>query len=160
MLRLFSAAYPPFPQKQTYSRAATFLWASFTCWHQWIYTTDECGCLCLILVMMAAVRLDHEVGNPIICHPVCPSNRVFVKVVALGEEVCGFALQVSASYSCPAQRCKAFSCIFLQVGPTIPDRKGKKLCRENTLIRKKAASKQSFGFVWGRKLGDFRLTAK
>lgn len=58
MLCLFSTAYPPFPQKQTYSRAARFLWASFICWHQWIYTTDECGCLCLILVMMAAVRFD------------------------------------------------------------------------------------------------------
>lgn len=65
--------------------------------------------------MMAAVRLDRELKNPIICHCVCP---------------------------------------------TIPDRKGKKLGRENTLIRKKAASKQSFGFVSGRKLGVFKLTMK
>lgn len=49
---------------------------------------------------------------------------------------------------------------LLLVGPTIPDRKGKKLGRENTLIRMKAASKQSFGFVSGRKLGDFKLTMK
>lgn len=39
--------------------------------------------------MMAAVRLDRELKNPIICHSVCLPNRVFVKTVTLGEECCG-----------------------------------------------------------------------
>lgn len=109
----FSTAYPPFPQKQTYSRAATFLWASFICWHQWIYTTDECGCFCLILVMMAAVRLDRELKNPIICHHVCLPNRVFVKIVMLGGQCCGVhrGSQPSAQIQHKgAKICLAFSC--------------------------------------------------
>lgn len=88
-LPFFSTVYPPFPQKQTYSREDTFLRASFICWHQRVCTTDECGCLCLILVIMAAVRLDRELKNPIICHCVFLLNSVFVKVVKLGEEHCG-----------------------------------------------------------------------
>lgn len=106
--------------------------------------------------MMAAVRLDCELKNPIICHCVCLPNRVFVKTVTLEKR----AVECTAGLSLLLESSTKVQNFLLLVGPMIPDRKGKKLGRENTLIRKKAASKQSFGFVSGRELGDFRLTMK
>lgn len=153
-LPFFPTVYPPFPQKQMYSREATFLRASFICWHQWVCTTDECGCLCLILVIMAAVRLDRELKNPIICHCVFLPNSVFCQSSYAGRGTLWCAQQVSAFCPNPAQRYKTISCTFLIVGPIISERKGKKLSRQNTLTRRKAASKHNFRFVCGRKFRD------
>lgn len=119
-----------------------FFWASFICWHQWICTTDECGCFCLILVMMAAVRLDRELKNPIICHHVSLPNRVFVKIVTLGGQHCGAHSRPQPSAQIQHNGAKlllAFSCWWVLKSQT---ERWNKLGRENTLTRKKAASKQ------------------
>lgn len=115
-----------------------------------IYTTDECGCLCLILVTVAAVWLDRKLKNLIICHRVCLPNRVFVKIVTLGEECCdstaGLNLLLKSSLKVQ------FSLASLFYDPRQKGEAGQ---------RKHPHQKEgSFGSVGGRKLVDSRLTER
>lgn len=98
----------------------TFLWDSFICWHRCIYTTDEWGYFCLVLVMAAAARLDCELKSPIICHCLYLPNKIFVKIIVIVQTTdLSFLLESSTQV-------KFFVFHFLVTGPTVQEKKKKK----------------------------------